>query len=139
MSKRLAVALAYGAPNTPRVVAIGHGQLGERIIETARAHGVPLEENPPLAQALSTIELDEEIPQALYVAVAQISQLSGPAGARGYQCAVVTGLGNSRGVTGLVADRLVEPESGSRCPASAKGPAQQLALCLDRFMNSSSV
>lgn len=72
MSKRLAVALAYGAPNTPRVVAIGHGQLGERIIETARAHGVPLEENPPLAQALSTIELDEEIPQALYVAVAQI-------------------------------------------------------------------
>jgi len=33
---------------------------------------VPIEENPALAQALSTIELDEEIPEALYVAVAEI-------------------------------------------------------------------
>jgi type III secretion system FlhB-like substrate exporter len=38
----------------------------------AREHGVPIEENPALAQALSTIELDEEIPEALYVAVAEI-------------------------------------------------------------------
>jgi flagellar biosynthesis protein len=68
----LAVALQYEAPSAPRVVAVGRGAVGERIIETARAHGVPLEENPALAEALSTIDLGEEIPQALYVAVAEI-------------------------------------------------------------------
>ncbi|OYW28438.1 MAG: hypothetical protein B7Z44_08410 [Caulobacter sp. 12-67-6] len=35
-------------------------------------HGVPIEENPALAQALSTIEIDEEIPEALYRAIAEI-------------------------------------------------------------------
>jgi len=69
---RIAVALRYDGPNAPRVVATGRGWVGDKIIETAREHGVPLEENPALAQALSTIELDEEIPEALYVAVAEI-------------------------------------------------------------------
>lgn len=69
---RIAVALQYEAPNAPRVVATGRGWVGDKIIETAREHGVPIEENPALAQALSTIELDEEIPEALYRAVAEI-------------------------------------------------------------------
>lgn len=69
---RIAVALRYDEPNAPRVVATGRGWVGDKIIETAREHGVPIEENPALAQALSTIELDEEIPEALYVAVAEI-------------------------------------------------------------------
>ena len=68
----LAVALDYQAGDIPRVVAVGRGELGRRIIDTAREHGVPLEENPGLAEALSTIELDEEIPEALYRAVAEI-------------------------------------------------------------------
>ena len=71
-AKTLAVALNYEAPHAPRVVAVGRGLIGEKIIEVARAHGVPLEHNPVLAQALSTIELEEEIPEQLYVAVAQI-------------------------------------------------------------------
>ena len=69
---RIAVALHYEEPNAPRVVATGRGWVGDKIIETAREHGVPIEENPALAQALSTIELDEEIPEALYRAVAEI-------------------------------------------------------------------
>ena len=69
---RIAVALLYEEPNAPRVVATGRGWVGDKIIETAREHGVPIEENPALAQALSTIELDEEIPEALYRAVAEI-------------------------------------------------------------------
>lgn len=69
---RIAVALQYEEPTAPRVVATGRGWVGDKIIETAREHGVPIEENPALAQALSTIELDEEIPEALYVAVAEI-------------------------------------------------------------------
>ena len=68
----LAVALAYETPGAPRVVAGGRGVFGERIIEIARENGVPLEENPVLAEALSTVEIDTEIPEALYRAVAEI-------------------------------------------------------------------
>jgi flagellar biosynthesis protein len=69
---RIAVALLYEEPNAPKVVASGQGFIGEKIIETAREHGVPIEENPVLAQALSTLEVDEEIPEELYRAVAEV-------------------------------------------------------------------
>ena len=68
----LAVALKYEAPDAPRVVAVGRGDLGQKIIDTAREHGVPLETNAPLAEALSTIELETEIPEQLYEAMAVI-------------------------------------------------------------------
>lgn len=68
----LAVALTYEAPSAPRVVAVGRGEVGQKIIETARKHGVPLETNPMLAEALSTIDIDSEIPVELYEAVAVI-------------------------------------------------------------------
>lgn len=70
--KTLAVALRYDAPDAPRVVAIGHGEIGDKIVETARKHGVPLEANGPLAQALSTVRLDSEIPEELYEAMAVV-------------------------------------------------------------------
>ena len=70
--KTLAVALTYDKPRAPRVVAIGRGWLGDKIIETARAHGVPLKQDPALAEALATVELDTEIPEALYRAVAMV-------------------------------------------------------------------
>jgi flagellar biosynthesis protein len=68
----LAVALRYEAPDAPRVVAVGRGELGQRIIDTARENGVPLETNPALAEALSTIEVETEIPIELYEAMAVI-------------------------------------------------------------------
>jgi flagellar biosynthesis protein len=68
----LAVALKYDAPDAPRVVAVGRGELGQRIIDTAREHGVPLEANAPLAEALSTIEVETAIPEQLYEAIAVI-------------------------------------------------------------------
>ncbi|MTW19229.1 type III secretion protein [Rhodoplanes serenus] len=68
----LAVALLYEAPGAPRVVAKGKGAIGEKIIETARAAGVPLEENPGLAAALSNVEIGDEIPEELYRAVAEV-------------------------------------------------------------------
>lgn len=70
--KNLAVALTYDAPNAPRVVASGRGLVGQKIIEAARAHGVPIQENAPLAEALSKIDLEAEIPERLYTAVAEI-------------------------------------------------------------------
>jgi flagellar biosynthesis protein len=68
----LAVALRYEKPDTPRVVAKGRGEVGRRIIEAARANGVPLEENPALAEALAQVELEHAIPEALYRAVAEV-------------------------------------------------------------------
>jgi flagellar biosynthesis protein len=68
----LAVALAYEAPGAPRVVAKGDGELGRRIIETAHANGVAIEQNAGLAAALSGVELDDEIPLELYKAVAEV-------------------------------------------------------------------
>ncbi len=71
-SRTLAVALHYESPGAPRVVATGRGYVGQRIIDVARENGVPLEQNPALAEALSTIPLDEQIPEQLYAAVAQV-------------------------------------------------------------------
>jgi flagellar biosynthesis protein len=66
------VALAYDGSTAPRVTAKGQGPIAEAIIETARSAGVPLQENPLLAQALATVELDEQIPEELYKAAAQV-------------------------------------------------------------------
>jgi flagellar biosynthesis protein len=68
----LAVALHYEKPGAPRVVAKGRGEVGRRIIEAARANGVPLEANPVLAEALAQVELEHAIPEALYRAVAEV-------------------------------------------------------------------
>lgn len=69
---RIAVALEYDGHGAPRVTAKGRGELAERIVETGREHGVAVEENVVLAQALSAVELDDEIPEELYRATAQV-------------------------------------------------------------------
>ena len=71
-NKTLAVALQYEEPGTPRVVAKGQGEIGKKIIETAKQHGVPIEENASLAGALSEVEIGDEIPVELYKAVAEV-------------------------------------------------------------------
>ncbi|MGB9671418.1 MAG: EscU/YscU/HrcU family type III secretion system export apparatus switch protein [Halothiobacillaceae bacterium] len=68
----LAVALHYDGGGAPRLVAKGGGEVAERILEVAREHGVPLHEDPALARALARLELGEEIPRALYQAVAEV-------------------------------------------------------------------
>ena len=69
---QLAVALHYDQTGAPRVVAKGRGTLGEKIIEVAKAHDIPIEENEALAGALSNVELGDEIPAELYKAVAEV-------------------------------------------------------------------
>ncbi len=68
-----AVALAYkNGMGAPKVVAKGTGEVARRIREIGAEHGVPLLEAPPLARALHRhVELDQEIPGALYAAVAE--------------------------------------------------------------------
>lgn len=70
-----AVALRYqaGEAGAPRVVAKGKNFLARRIRELAVRSGVPIVENAPLAQALyRSADVGQEIPPALYRAVAEI-------------------------------------------------------------------
>lgn len=70
-----AVALRYedGRMRAPRVVAKGLDLMAQQIRGIAVAHDVPLVQAAPLARALyHTTRIDQEIPAALYVAVAQI-------------------------------------------------------------------
>jgi len=70
-----AVALSYREKEmrAPKLVAKGSYLLAERIRELAMEHGVPIIEAPPLARALYRhAELDQEIPAALFAAVAEV-------------------------------------------------------------------
>jgi flagellar biosynthesis protein len=63
---------AYASPGTPRITAIGRGDLARRIVEIAQAGKVPITDKPELALALSRLEIDQEIPVELYRAVAEV-------------------------------------------------------------------
>jgi flagellar biosynthetic protein FlhB len=70
-----AVALRYDDKRmrAPVVVAKGADHMAARIREVAAQHNVPIFEAPPLARALHrTVEIGDEIPANLYVAVAQV-------------------------------------------------------------------
>jgi flagellar biosynthesis protein len=71
---RVAVALQYSRQTdpSPRVVAKGEGDLAEKILEIAREHGVEVREDADLAQLLSKVELESQIPIEAFVAVAEI-------------------------------------------------------------------
>ena len=71
----LACALRYAAGEgdaAPVVVASGEGALAARILEAARAYGVPVVRDAPLARALVELALGDEIPEVLYAAVAEL-------------------------------------------------------------------
>ena len=72
LKSQLAVALHYDKTGAPRVVAKGKGSIGARIVEVAKAHDIPIEENEVLAGALSHVEIGDEIPAELYKAVAEV-------------------------------------------------------------------
>ncbi|CAM2959147.1 EscU/YscU/HrcU family type III secretion system export apparatus switch protein [Legionella worsleiensis] len=71
-TKTRAVALRYDGTSAPRVVAKGEGYIAQKIIATAKEHGIPLQQNEELTTLLSKLKLNQEIPRSLYVAVAQI-------------------------------------------------------------------
>jgi len=70
-----AVALEYKPElmAAPVVVAKGRNLLAQKIKKEARWHGIPIVENPPLAQALyRATDVGQAIPANLYTAVAEI-------------------------------------------------------------------
>ena len=68
------MALSYKSEKdrAPKITAKGKGLVAEKIIALARAHGVPLKDDPDLVEVLSGLEIDKEIPADLYKAIAEI-------------------------------------------------------------------
>lgn len=67
-----AIALKYNGEDAPILIAKGTHTLADEIVGLAEEHGIPLCDNPALVDLLSRVELGEEIPKALYTAVAYI-------------------------------------------------------------------
>ena len=70
----VAVALRYEDEehDAPEVVASGRGEMAKLMIDAARAYGVPVVRDIPVARALVELEVGEQIPEELFEAVAEI-------------------------------------------------------------------
>lgn len=69
---RKAVALFYDGESAPRLSAKGNDEIAEKILAIAAEHDIPVREEPELVNVLSTLQLGDEIPKELYVAIAEI-------------------------------------------------------------------
>ena len=69
-----AVALKYDrkTASAPKVTAKGQGKVAQKIIDLAKKHDIPIKDDPDLIEVLSSLEIDEEIPSQIYVAVAEL-------------------------------------------------------------------
>lgn len=70
-----AVALDYEPEKmrAPRVLAKGAFHVAQKIVDIARSNNIPIVQNVPLARAMyRTVEVDQEIPPEMYVAVAEV-------------------------------------------------------------------
>ena len=72
--EQVAVALGYESESddAPKVLASGRSGVAEQIIQIAFANGVKVREDADLAQLLSVVDLDSEIPVEAFAAVAEI-------------------------------------------------------------------
>jgi flagellar biosynthesis protein len=69
-----AIALGYDPQKdpAPRLLAAGQGVIAEQILALARQQGIPIRNDPLLAAALATVQLDTCIPPELYQVVAEV-------------------------------------------------------------------
>ena len=67
-----AVTMHWDGSGAPQVTAKGNGETAERIIELAKQHGIPMQQNPQLVELLMQVNLNDEIPADLYFAVAEV-------------------------------------------------------------------
>ena len=69
-----AVALEYDikTDNAPKVTAKGSGEVAKNIIKIAKRNEIPIKKDEDLVELLSAIDIDKEIPDSMYKAVAEI-------------------------------------------------------------------
>lgn len=70
--EKRAIALKYDGQTSPRITAKGEDDLAREIMEIAEAFSVPMFQQTDLADLLYQLELNDEIPEALYISVAEI-------------------------------------------------------------------
>ncbi|WNS77158.1 EscU/YscU/HrcU family type III secretion system export apparatus switch protein [Bacillus sp. DTU_2020_1000418_1_SI_GHA_SEK_038] len=74
LHRKEAVALTYdkNGSDTPYVSAKGKGLIAEGILAKAREHDIPVQEDPSLLELLGKLNINEQIPEELYEAVAEV-------------------------------------------------------------------
>jgi flagellar biosynthesis protein len=70
--ERRVTALRYEGTGAPKVVASGRGHVAEKILAAAQEAGVPVRDDPQLAAALSALALGQDVPEELWLAVAEV-------------------------------------------------------------------
>ena len=70
---QLAAAIEWEDKTTiPFISALGQGLVADEILDTALHHKVPILENPLLMMELMKLEKNQNIPEHLYLSVAQV-------------------------------------------------------------------
>ncbi len=73
MKSKKAVALKYEkGDEAPKIIAKGTHEIARLILKIAQEHGIPIEENGCLSEALMQFEVGDYIPEELYEIVAQL-------------------------------------------------------------------
>ncbi len=67
-----AIALHYDGSLAPSVTAKGAGHVAKEIYRIAKENNIPLHEDAELASLLSRLDIGDEIPRNLYIAVAEV-------------------------------------------------------------------
>lgn len=75
-TQRSATALQYEGKQAPTVTAQGHAELADEIVALAREHGVLIHQDEELSKLLTKLELGEQIPQQLYIVIAELIAFS---------------------------------------------------------------
>ena len=72
--RKEAIALSYDMEKSdaPKIAAKGKGFVAEEIVRRAKESEIPIQEDPSLVEVLSKLEINEQIPENLYQAVAEI-------------------------------------------------------------------
>jgi len=68
----VAVKQNNGQKQTPKIIAGGRGRVAEQILEVAFSKGIKVREDADLAQMLSVVNIDSEIPIEVFATVAEI-------------------------------------------------------------------
>ncbi|GLR70905.1 EscU/YscU/HrcU family type III secretion system export apparatus switch protein [Agaribacter marinus] len=74
-----AVALQYqneSKKDAPQIIAKGSGDLANEIIQIAKNHGIYVHEDQQLSEILNHLDLGQEIPEQLYVVIAELISFS---------------------------------------------------------------
>lgn len=69
---RFAIALEYDGKRAPTVSATGHNAIADQILKLANEADIPIHQDNELSLLLESLDLGDQVPEALYVVIAEI-------------------------------------------------------------------